>query len=257
MCHIWLTLSTRFVTPDRRRLFRHGAGGAGDRRRVRMAPMSEQRSRAKTAIDLNAEVIVGVALGLLRSGGPKLSMRKLGSELNVSATALYRYFPNRDSLYEAISDEVVKEIVSADEGGPWPQRLRALIAAQERLLTVTPGIAQFMFDHQESVPAMRWMDAIIRVLLDAGFAPRRAVRALTMFIFYVNPAFFVAEDPLRRGEIVRGTSPVLRSVEQRRRFPALAEVVDELAALRYEDQYLLGADRIIAALAVELERGEG
>ena len=201
---------------------------------------------------LSATEIVRVALALLRAGDAPISMRKLASEFGVSATALYRYFPDRRSLYEAISDEVIKEIVQADQGGEWTTRLRSLIVAQQRILTQAPGIAQFLFENQDSVPAMRWMNAILRVLLDAGFTPSGAARALTTIIFYVNPAFFVGQDGQRRGETVRGTSPLLRSPRNRARFPALSAVVDDLAELSYEDQYVLGADRLIAGLAADL-----
>ncbi len=203
---------------------------------------------------LSAPEIVRVALALLRAGQAPISMRKLAAEFDVSATALYRYFPDRRSLYEAVSDEVIKEIVEADQGGEWTTRLRALIVAQQRTLTRAPGVAQFLFENQDSVPAMRWMNAILRVLLDAGFAPSRAVRALTTIIFYVNPAFFVGEDGQPRAETVRGTSPLFRSARNQERFPALATVVDELAELSYEDQYVVGADRLIAGLAAELSQ---
>lgn len=95
----------------------------------------------------------------------------------MSATALYRYFPDRRSLCEAVSDEVTKEIVEADQGGAWTTRLRSLIVAQHRILTDVPGIAQFLFENQDSVPAMRWTNAILRVLLDAGFTRSGADRA--------------------------------------------------------------------------------
>jgi AcrR family transcriptional regulator len=201
---------------------------------------------------LSATEIVRVALGMLRAGDAPISMRKLAGEFGVSATALYRYFPDRRSLYEAVSDEVIKEIVAADEGGAWTTRLRALIVAQQRILTEAPGIAQFLFENQDSVPAMRWMNAILQVLLDAGFSPPRAARALTAIIFYVNPAFFVGEDGRRRGETVRGTSPLFRAPRNRVRFPALSVVVDDLAELSYEDQYIVGADRLIAGFAADL-----
>jgi len=201
---------------------------------------------------LSAAEIVRVALGMLRTGDAPISMRKLAGEFGVSATALYRYFPDRRSLYEAVSDEVIKEIVEADEGGAWTTRLRSLIVAQQRVLTEVPGIAQFLFENQDSLPAMRWMNAILRVLLDAGFTPSGAARALPAIIFYVNPAFFVGEEGRRRGEAVRGTSPLLRSPDNRARFPALSAVVDDLAELSYEDQYILGADRLIAGLAADL-----
>jgi AcrR family transcriptional regulator len=213
---------------------------------------TQSRSNRDREHALSVAKIVRVALAQLRGGQAPISMRKLASEFGVSATALYRYFPDRRSLYEAISDEVIKEIVEADQGGAWTMRLRSLIVAQQRILTEVPGIAQFLFENQDSVPAMRWMNAILRVLLDAGFTPSAAVRALTALIFYVNPAFFVGQDGQRRGETVRGTSPLIRSPRNRARFPALSAVVDDLAELSYEDQYVLGAERLIAGLAADL-----
>lgn len=207
----------------------------------------------KQGPDLSADEIVRAALELLRSGEAPLSMRKLAAAFSVSATALYRYFPDRRSLYEAISDEVIREIVEADRGGEWTARLRALIVAQQRVLTDVPGIALFLFENQESVPAMRWMNAILAVLLDAGFTPSLAARSLTTIIFYVNPSFFVGEDSQRRGDVVRGTSPELRTPRNRKRFPALAAVADELTELSYEDQYIVGAERLIAGLAADLD----
>ena len=82
----------------------------------------------------------------------------------------------------------------------------------------------------------------------------RCRSALPAIILYVNPAFFVGEEGRRRGEAMRGTSPLLRSPDTRARFPALSAVVDDLAELSYEDQYILGADRLIAGLAADLEQ---
>jgi AcrR family transcriptional regulator len=213
---------------------------------------NRSRSHGTSDLTLSGSEIVRVALALLRAGDAPISMRKLAGEFGVSATALYRYFPDRRSLYEAVSDEVIKEIVRADQGGAWTTRLRSLIVAQQQILTEVPGIAQFLFENQDSVPAMRWMNAVLQVLLDAGFTPSGAARALPAIIFYVNPAFFVGEEGQRRGETVRGTSPLLRSSRNRAKFPALSAVVDDLAELSYEDQYVLGADRLIAGLAADL-----
>jgi AcrR family transcriptional regulator len=42
-----------------------------------------------------------------------LSMRALGAELSVDATALYRHFPNKDSLVEAMVDRMLSEALEA------------------------------------------------------------------------------------------------------------------------------------------------
>ena len=73
----------------------------------------------------------------------------------------------------------------------------------------------------------------------------------TALIFYVDLAFFVGQEG-QRSETVRGNSPLFRSPRNRARFPALSAVFEELTELSYEDQYVLGAERIIAGLAADL-----
>jgi hypothetical protein len=44
-----------------------------------------------------------------------LSMRALGASLGVDATALYRHFPNKDSLVEAMVDRMLREAIEAHQ----------------------------------------------------------------------------------------------------------------------------------------------
>ena len=48
-------------------------------------------------------------------GLASLSMRVLGAELGVDATALYRHFPNKDSLVEAMVDRMLSEALEAHD----------------------------------------------------------------------------------------------------------------------------------------------
>lgn len=55
-------------------------------------------------------------------GLASLSMRVLGAELGVDATALYRHFPNKDSLVEAMVDRMLSEALEAhDPAGKTPR----------------------------------------------------------------------------------------------------------------------------------------
>lgn len=55
-------------------------------------------------------------------GLASLSMRVLGAELGVDATALYRHFPNKDSLVEAMVDRMLSEALEAhDPSGKSPR----------------------------------------------------------------------------------------------------------------------------------------
>lgn len=69
--------------------------------------------------------VVAAALGILDQFGlADLTMRRVGSALEVKAGALYWHFPNKQSLLAAVADAILAEVV-APEPGPWRPWLAA------------------------------------------------------------------------------------------------------------------------------------
>jgi AcrR family transcriptional regulator len=63
-------------------------------------------------------------------GADDVTLRRLGSELGVDATALYRHFRGKDELLSVASDRVLGEATSGLEAtGSWRTDLRALLIA--------------------------------------------------------------------------------------------------------------------------------
>ena len=63
---------------------------------------------------LSREAIVDVALAQIEAHGVEgLSMRTLAAELGVTPNALYRYFPSKDELSFALSDEAGRLLLTA------------------------------------------------------------------------------------------------------------------------------------------------
>lgn len=72
-----------------------------------------------------------------------LSMRRLGAELGVEAMSLYRYFPSKAALLDAVVGRMLSDVVlpGADAGAGWEDAVqtyarsfRAVCAAHPRLL---------------------------------------------------------------------------------------------------------------------------
>lgn len=62
---------------------------------------------------LGPKEFMNAAMALVdKNGIAALSMRALGAELGVDATAIYRHFPNKDSLVVALIDELLGEAIS-------------------------------------------------------------------------------------------------------------------------------------------------
>ena len=71
-----------------------------------------------------------------------LSMRALGAQLGVDATALYRHFPNKDSLVEAMVDRMLGEALEThDPAGKAPrEKIIDLVFAMRRSFARHPDI---------------------------------------------------------------------------------------------------------------------
>src|SRR5262249_37040276 len=71
--------------------------------------------------------VIGEALRFLDSGGlDELTMRKLGAALNVQGGALYRHFPNKEALLDAMADKIVEGVGDPLPDVPWPEQIQIL-----------------------------------------------------------------------------------------------------------------------------------
>src|SRR2546425_10900385 len=77
---------------------------------------------------LSPERICDAAIELIdRDGLEALSMRHLGSALGVEAMSLYRHFPSKNALLEAVVGRLFPELLSPVPGKPpWQSPFRAL-----------------------------------------------------------------------------------------------------------------------------------
>lgn len=123
------------------------------------------------------------ALKLLdESGLDALTMRRLAEAMDVRAGALYRYYATKQELLTAMSEQMmegVTEKVLASGDAAWHERLadfaRALRAA---LLDHRDGARVFAGTHPTGGNVLGFSDALVGVLLDAGFPADDAARTL-------------------------------------------------------------------------------
>jgi AcrR family transcriptional regulator len=115
----------------------------GDRETQVVAP--------KRAGALDPELIVTTALELAeREGVAALSMRRLGEELGVDATAFYRHFRDKDDLVLAIGDRVtvwtldrVRRAITP--ATPWQEVLRTVAAHTLEASRTFPAVHSLIF----------------------------------------------------------------------------------------------------------------
>jgi TetR/AcrR family tetracycline transcriptional repressor len=89
---------------------------------------------------LSRDVIVDAYLRLVEAEeGDSVSLRRLGSELGVDPTAVYRHFRDKDEILAAAADKLLGQVNEGlDPPGGWRDQVRALLLALRRVCLVHP-----------------------------------------------------------------------------------------------------------------------
>ncbi|MFD5098580.1 TetR/AcrR family transcriptional regulator [Streptomyces albidochromogenes] len=142
---------------------------------------------------LRRERVLAVALDVVdRDGLSGLTMRKLGAELGVEATALYRYAPSKDALLDGVVEEFYRELDHDLTSGPrptpspaqdWRAELHRIALAAYDVALRHPHVVPLMCARLLATPLARRPPPILRsdehvlaLLHDAGLDDPSAVR---------------------------------------------------------------------------------
>ena len=123
-------------------------------------------------VPLSKERVLRTAVELADRGGSEaVSMRKLGQELGVDAMSLYHHVRSKDDILDGIVDVVVGEIALSSPGTDWKPVLRRQVMAARRVMLRHPWAPGVIEARAEPGPAtMRYMEAVLTILRDGGFA---------------------------------------------------------------------------------------
>ena len=101
------------------------------------------RARARVRAELTQEILAVAHEELAAEGAPGLSLRAIARRLEMVPSALYRYFPSRDSLLTALIIDAYEAVGAAAAGalasaGPAPV---------DQWLAVTEGVREWGQQH--------------------------------------------------------------------------------------------------------------
>ncbi|MEU5975595.1 TetR/AcrR family transcriptional regulator C-terminal domain-containing protein [Streptomyces sp. NPDC047315] len=141
---------------------------------------------------LSRDQIVAGALALLdRDGVEALSMRKLGTHLQVGATSMYSHVTNKEELIELVVDEVYGEVEVPEATGPddWRPAVEHLAHSLRAAVLRHPWMASVLGELGMSSLGphmMRFSDRALGVFEAAGFDdPNEADVLMSAVIAYV------------------------------------------------------------------------
>jgi AcrR family transcriptional regulator len=128
------------------------------------------RSTASRA-PLTRERVLRAAIRLADEGGfESLTMRKLGRALGVQAMSLYNHVANKDDIRDGIVEIVLSEIEVPLPGADWKAELRKTAISAHDVLVHHPWAGSLMMVARDGSARLRWMEAVLGTLRQAGFS---------------------------------------------------------------------------------------
>lgn len=137
---------------------------------------------------LSPEAIVDRALELTEREGPAaLTLRRLGQELGVNATAFYRHFRDKDDLVLACLDRIIEQSHEAVEphirDAGWQDVLRTIADESWRSSSNHPAIYSLAFARTTGGPGERKMvELLLKTLGDLGLDRAQTVLHYRSFV---------------------------------------------------------------------------
>jgi len=126
--------------------------------------------------------IVELALAIIDSEGLEaLNMRRLASAAGVKPMSLYHHYPNKEAILlavaESISAAALGDAAHASPADPWREHVRLLFVGLYELVQAHPRALPLIGTGVLRTPSgRRWMEELMRVLLEGGFTPDEAAR---------------------------------------------------------------------------------
>jgi TetR/AcrR family transcriptional regulator, tetracycline repressor protein len=215
----------------------------------------EPSAGAEPGVRLSRERILEAAVKVVaREGLDALSMRRLAQELDVWPMSVYRYFRDKDELLDAVVGRAAERVSLPSERGSWKRQLRDLLRRTRELLdTDAPGL-RGQFPRALLTPGvMRFSEAGLRILREAGFGNRDAARAWRALLSYtLGFQGFAAADA--SGDWAQRVRTAIASLAPED-YPMLAANADAVIAVLVADsEFDWGLERLLDGLELTLDR---
>jgi TetR/AcrR family tetracycline transcriptional repressor len=145
-----------------------------------------------STVPIDQDLVVRTALRMLDEDGlERLTLRRLATELDVKAPALYWHFASKRALLDRMADAVlapaVPELAGPADPDGWPQWLEHTADVLRARLLAHPDGASLALgaDLSRAGALLRFVERTIEVLHGAGFGLADASRAAASFVWFV------------------------------------------------------------------------
>jgi len=211
-------------------------------------------------LPLNRQRVLQAALRLVdQEGLESLSMRRLGQELGVGATALYNHVADKAALLDGLVETVLGEVLlpPGDDAADWMAAIRSICRSLRQVAHRHPNLVPLIAGRPFNSPgALRPVEVMFQVLCRAGFEEKLVVeaqRALSGFVLgYVQMELGGAI--FRPPEMRTDNHPIdIRRLPEAE-FPRIRGFAPHLVHYYSDDAFERGLDVIFAGLRAALEQ---
>ncbi len=137
--------------------------------------MPEARRRPGPVPRLSRDAVLEVARDLPPD---QMTLTAIGAKLGVTGPALYRYFPDRTAILDALTRDALAQLTPPDLELSWEEWLAQAARAERSLWEAHSNLYEGANYRALSQPGLRMLEAGITVLTSAGFSKLDAVCAL-------------------------------------------------------------------------------
>ena len=183
-----------------------------------------------------------------RDGAFGLSMRAVADELGMGTMSLYRYVQGREQLEALVVDLVLEGLdLDVTHHKSWISKASQLAVSAHAVATAHPAVTPLVLARRHaSIHSLRWGEALLGVLTEAGFSGQRRVIAFRTIVAYVFGAVQLQQlGPLGgKGTEVIATLP-------RADFPLLAETARSARGIAPDTEFLSGLKLVLDGIAAK------
>ncbi|MDA2139079.1 TetR/AcrR family transcriptional regulator C-terminal domain-containing protein [Bacillus cereus group sp. Bc256] len=122
--------------------------------------------KSKRRPHISEEKIIEASWKLLNSEGiEQFTMRKLAIELNIQAPTIYWYFNNKQNLFQALANEVAREIINdLPKTGTWREQLFLSTQVIRQKLKKFPCSAQILLKSRPESDYLKLVDCLLQMI---------------------------------------------------------------------------------------------
>jgi AcrR family transcriptional regulator len=205
---------------------------------------------------LSREAVLRAALAVADEGGLEaMTMQRVGDAVGAEAMSLYRHVRNKEDLLDGVVDLVFAEIELPRAGVDWNVAMRErAVSARDVLRRHQWAIGLMESRSQPGAANMRHHDAVLGVLLAAGFTSASATHAYNLLDSFIY-GFALQERGMPFGtpeEMETMGESMFR--DNAGAYPNLQAVAMDLIEARfsYADEFAFGLELILDGIERQL-----